>query len=99
MNELKNIKRYEFEFDDSNRDTLPVMREDTWGRFIKFEQVEDLIESLNETIAVQRSDLMTEKMSVTALRTKIAKANILIKQLAKLAKCSVDMDNYEVKSK
>lgn len=99
MNELKNIKRYEFEFDDSNRDTLPVMREDTRGRFIKFEQVEDLIESLNETIAVQRSDIMTEKMSVTALRTKIAKANILIKQLAKLAKCSVDMDNYEVKSK
>lgn len=99
MNELKNIKRYEFEFDDSNRDTLPVMREDTWGRFIKFEQVEDLIESLNETIAVQRSDLLTEKMSLTTLRMKIAKANNLIKQLAKLAKCSVDMDNYEIKSK
>lgn len=99
MNELENIKRYEFEFDDSNRDTLPVMREDNWGRFIKFEQVEELFESLKETIALNESDLMTEKKKLLELKLKMAKADILIKQLVKLAKCSVDMDNYEMKSK
>lgn len=99
MNELKNIKRYEFEFDDSDRDTLPVMREDIWGRFIKYEQVEELFESLNETIAINRSDIMSEKKKLSELKLKLAKADILIKQLAKLANCSVDMDNYEIKSK